>query len=306
MGSAANADQSALEQADCSDGTRSGLASIYVECRLQESTNVYIGHFCMSMTFTKLFSSITESTVWCEPDQTRIVWIAMLAMADRSGRVWGSVPGLANRARVPVEACRDAINCFLAPDPDSRTKDHDGRRIAEIDGGWQLINHEKYRSMRDGESRREYKRNWIRERRRMSTKESTVDNCRPQYTQAEAEAEAERKTKTKTRRAQSAQQPLNIAQQAPQASPAARSQEFESFWAEWPSHERKGAKAQCLAVWKRKGFDASAVRILDHVRAMKSSDGWIRGFIPAPLTYLNQARWDGAESASTPGGMTVL
>jgi hypothetical protein len=49
----------------------------------------------MSVTFTKLFSSITESTVWDEPDRVRLVWITMLAMADKHGRVWASVPGLA-------------------------------------------------------------------------------------------------------------------------------------------------------------------------------------------------------------------
>ena len=85
------------------------------------------------MTFTKLFSSITESTVWCEDSDTRIVWIAMLAMADKSGRVFGSVPGLANRARVSVDACREAITKFLSPDPDSRTPDNEGRRIEPIE-----------------------------------------------------------------------------------------------------------------------------------------------------------------------------
>jgi hypothetical protein len=39
------------------------------------------------------------------------------------------------------------LDCFLAPDPDSRTKDDEGRRIEEIDGGWLLLNHAKYRKM---------------------------------------------------------------------------------------------------------------------------------------------------------------
>lgn len=109
----------------------------------------------MSRSFTKLFSSITESTVWCEPSDVRIVWICMLAMADAQGRVWASVPGLANRARVPVEATRDAIARFLEPDTDSRTKDHDGRRIEAIDGGWRLLNHAKYRAIQQEADKRE-------------------------------------------------------------------------------------------------------------------------------------------------------
>lgn len=119
----------------------------------------------MSMTFTKLFSSITESTVWCESDRTRLIWIAMLAKADRLGRVFASIPGLANVARVPVEDCETALERFLAPDKYSRTSDNEGRRIKPIDGGWQLLNHAKYRDMRDEESQRESKRVYMQNKR---------------------------------------------------------------------------------------------------------------------------------------------
>ena len=109
----------------------------------------------------------------------------MLAMADRKGRIWASIPGLAGRARVSVQACREALDCFLSPDKDSRTKEHEGRRIEEIDGGWRLLNHAKYRELRDQESRKEYQREWVKERRQQL---STVDQSRPQSTYAEAEA----------------------------------------------------------------------------------------------------------------------
>lgn len=151
----------------------------------------------MSRTFTKLFSSITESTVWCEPDRTRLVWIAMLAMADHAGRVWSSVPGLANRARVPLEDVEIALTTFLSPDSYSRTPDHEGRRIEPIDGGWRLLNHAKYRQIRDEESIKESKRRYISERRaaekaasveKSRTESNAVDRGRAN---AEAEAEAE-------------------------------------------------------------------------------------------------------------------
>lgn len=149
----------------------------------------------MSMTFTKLFSSITESTVWYEPDSTRLVWITMLAMSDRQGRVWASIPGLAGRARVAIEACRVALQCFLSPDPDSRTKDFEGRRIEEIEGGWRLLNHAKYRELRDEEERKVYQREWVRGKRHRRQKISTVDQGLPQSTYAEAEAEADTEKK---------------------------------------------------------------------------------------------------------------
>ncbi|WP_423176263.1 MULTISPECIES: hypothetical protein [unclassified Stenotrophomonas maltophilia group] len=119
----------------------------------------------MSDTYTKLFSSITESTVWGESYATRIVWVTMLAMADASGKVYGSIPGLARRANVTLQEVEAAIHSFMSPDPYSRTKDDDGRRIVEIDGGWSLINHGKYGAIRGAEERREYKRQWDRDNR---------------------------------------------------------------------------------------------------------------------------------------------
>lgn len=120
----------------------------------------------------------------------------MLAMADRHGRVWASIPGLANRARVPVEDCRTALDSFLGPDRDSRTKTNEGRRIEAIDGGWRLLNHEKYRAIRDEESIREAKRRYMQNRRAkerqlikiVAEKVELVDHSRHN---AEADTEAE-------------------------------------------------------------------------------------------------------------------
>ena len=99
------------------------------------------------MSYTKLFNSIITSTIWMENNDTRIVWITMLAMADKNGEVQASVPGLARVAGVQTESCREALAKFLSPDPDSRTKDDDGKRIEPIEGGWRLLNHRKYREM---------------------------------------------------------------------------------------------------------------------------------------------------------------
>lgn len=190
----------------------------------------------MSFTFTKLFSSITESTVWCEPDRTRLVWICMLAMADRHGRVMASIPGLANRSRVPVEDARLAIETFLSPDRDSRTPDNEGRRIEPIDGGWRLLNHEKYRSIRDEETIKESKRNYINNRR--AKERASVENVEPEsnsvdrsranaeaYTEAEAEKKEDKKTSRKR-----------------ESSPTCPDDVVEQVWKDW-LQLRKGKRA---------------------------------------------------------------
>lgn len=110
------------------------------------------------MTYTKLFGSILDSTVWQEALEVKVVWITLLAMSDKNGEVDASVPGLAYRAGVTLAQCEEALKKFSSPDPHSRTKENEGRRIREKDGGWVLLNHGKYRAMLSKEDRREYQR----------------------------------------------------------------------------------------------------------------------------------------------------
>lgn len=117
-------------------------------------------HFFMDayMTYTKLFHTILDSSVWMEDAPTRIVWVTMMAMADKGGMVMASLPGLAHRARVSVEECKGALEKFMRPDPHSRTVEFEGRRIEQVDGGWRLLNHGKYRALMSAEDRRAYNR----------------------------------------------------------------------------------------------------------------------------------------------------
>ena len=113
----------------------------------------------MSMAgYTKLFTSILASTIWRADDKVRIVWITLLAMADKHGIAEGSVPGLADFAHVSVEDCERALLTLLSPDPYSRSKTAQGRRIATVPGGWKLINYELYRQTMSADERREYLR----------------------------------------------------------------------------------------------------------------------------------------------------
>jgi len=57
-----------------------------------------------------------------------------------------------------MQQCHAALTCLEAPDEYSRTREHDGRRIEEIDGGWRLLNHGKYRALLSAEERKEYNR----------------------------------------------------------------------------------------------------------------------------------------------------
>ncbi|GAB1407688.1 hypothetical protein MASR1M8_16070 [Thermomonas brevis] len=119
----------------------------------------------MSDTYTKLFRSIAASTIVSEPVATRWLWVTMLSQADKAGKVYASVPGLARIANISIAECEEGLRCFMSPDPYSRTSDHEGRRVEAFDGGWRLLNHAKYDAMRNEAERREKKREWDRKNR---------------------------------------------------------------------------------------------------------------------------------------------
>lgn len=67
---------------------------------------------------------------------------------------------------------------------------------------------------------------------------------------------------------------------------------FIRFWDSYPNTPRRVAKAKCLKVWKDKRLEDVADEILAHVRIMRKTRQWLSGYEPAPLTYLNQQRWE--------------
>jgi len=73
---------------------------------------------------------------------------------------------------------------------------------------------------------------------------------------------------------------------------------FDAFWTSWPGGPRKTSKKKCLDKWARHECAYSATLIVQHVEWMKTQPDWLKdngAFIPQPLTYLNQQRWDGWE-----------
>lgn len=73
---------------------------------------------------------------------------------------------------------------------------------------------------------------------------------------------------------------------------------FDRFWSAWPKHPRKGAKSKCQQVWNKSYCETCTDQILKHIAWMLTTDQWRKdggAFIPAPLVYLNQQRWDGAD-----------
>ena len=67
---------------------------------------------------------------------------------------------------------------------------------------------------------------------------------------------------------------------------------FDEFWSTWPTSKRKVAKSTCETKWLKLKLDTVADKILANVNALKGSEQWTTGYEPAPLTYINQRRWE--------------
>ena len=76
------------------------------------------------------------------------------------------------------------------------------------------------------------------------------------------------------------------------------SSRFDEFWNAWPASKRKVAKAECQKKWEKHGLDSVAEAIIAQVNILKVSEQWTTGYEPAPLTYINQRRWE--DDAGTP------
>ena len=142
--------------------------------------------------FALLWGKILDSSIWVkESKETRLVWITMLAMKNADGMIFASVIGLADRAKVSADECRTALQIFLSPDPEDTSKVEDGRRIREVQGGWQIINHDLYRF--STEAKREFWRQQKAEQRaavpkKRARRKSMDLPSSPAYRQAEGRA----------------------------------------------------------------------------------------------------------------------
>lgn len=106
--------------------------------------------------YTKLWSCLVSSSIWNESDKTRLVWITLLAIKESDGIARTSVGGLAHLARVSMEDCKEAVNILSGPDTDSRSSNDEGRRIKKVDGGFLIINSEKYMLGKSKSERNKY------------------------------------------------------------------------------------------------------------------------------------------------------
>lgn len=148
--------------------------------------------------FVKLFTSIYQGTLRGNAHGL-LVFTNLLAHADRRGFVDIHPRAIADEVGLSVDEVRAALFELESPDEESRSAEHEGRRILRTDEhrawGWWIVNYVKYRETRDETERREQNR-LAQQRRRASLRHADSDDnadsqqSQPKSAHAEADAEA--------------------------------------------------------------------------------------------------------------------
>lgn len=144
--------------------------------------------------YGKVFASLWSGSMYAKTD-AQLVFIYMLCNCDRHGVLDVTQEAIAGPVGMSVDRVRAAIEYLESPDARSRTNGNDGRRILRMDEhrdwGWQIVNYQHYRDLRDEEQRRESNRARMRTVRAQKRTDVHSAHCAPKCAHAEAEGEAE-------------------------------------------------------------------------------------------------------------------
>lgn len=111
--------------------------------------------------YAKIYSQIFDSSI-AEDYEVRHVFEDLLKLCDPEGVVDMTITAISRRTNVPLEKVERGIAELMKPDPESRTPEHEGRRLLPLDErrnwGWVIVNYKDYRDLQDHDALRAYNR----------------------------------------------------------------------------------------------------------------------------------------------------
>jgi len=117
-----------------------------------------------------IVSDIVESSLWEEADYVVKVFITMLAKKDKFFFVRGDIYTVAKWANKTdkIDEVIEALRVLSSPDTRKPLvkQEFDGRRIEAKEGGWFILNGEKYRKLVTHFKETQRKREWANSNRK--------------------------------------------------------------------------------------------------------------------------------------------
>ena len=143
--------------------------------------------------YGKVFAQMYEGTLaghW----QAIVTMQQLIVLATKDGVIDMTAESISRRTSIPPEIITAGLEHLAKPDPFSRTPGEDGRRIVLLDDhrpwGWKLVNHAKYRALRNLEEKREADRDRMREKRNKTNDVATESPSVADVAHADADAKA--------------------------------------------------------------------------------------------------------------------
>ena len=164
--------------------------------------------------YGKIFAQMYDGTLCTAgPWQALVTFQQFIVLARSDGVVDMTPSAISARTTIPLAIIEAGIEALERPDPESRSLDHEGRRIVRLSEhrtwGWRIVNHAKYRAIRDEEGRRDYQREWDRTHRPKRdrgrkpdsnpTNPTATRHARQNPTHADADADAFKNTTARRR-----------------------------------------------------------------------------------------------------------
>ena len=262
------------------------------------------------MPFVKLDCEMLNSTLWFERI-CREIFITALLMAEPHeilqeeselmvrelkrtgwtippgwyGLVPSSGPGIIHRAMIEdFESGVKALEQRAMPEPESRSKDFEGRRMVRIDGGYIILNYMKYRD-RDYTAAERQRR--LRERRKNeASHRNNVTVTRDPSRIAESRMQSAESDILKLTSEDTGVQGVKRRSAPVSVKPSA---DFLRFWDAYP---RKQAMKPAWKSWQKLNpeIEPTLAALEKQKRTIwKNSE---KQHIPLAATWLNQERWD--------------
>jgi len=248
--------------------------------------------------YAKIHKSLWDGTL-ADSWQGWALFVFLLAHADADGVVDMTPAAIVGRSGLKIEDVLVGLDELLAPDPNSRTPDFEGRRLALLDEsrswGWFIVNYKKYRDMKDMEQVREQNRERVRRWREThgNAPKRSVTLGNAEKRQEEVEVEVEEETESQKllvtagdrKRVSSPKKVLN-----PESVEFVES--FEVFWTDYP---RKQKRLEAEKAWAKIPVQTEAYfhQILLGLEKWKVSKQWQDSqFIPLAATWLNNRQYD--------------
>jgi len=209
--------------------------------------------------YGKLFAQMYDGTLGTRgPWQALVTFQQLIILADKTGIVDMTPEAISRRTTIPLEIVEIGLRELEKPDDGSRSPEEEGRRIVHLDAGrpwgWRIVNYEKYRKLRNEDERREYHRQYWREKRSKTQQNSKTQRDSTNGSKQYAVSSKEEKKRADARATRFALSSLPeewkdyCKSKRPDLDPASVFDAFKDFWS--AKAGQGGTKLDWAATWR--------------------------------------------------------